>query len=432
MLRNRFIRGLSSCAVALGLVAFVQTESVASAETPSPAGPSATLPLSEVLRLYKASESKAESPDAKPPIRASVSKFELSGRLLENAVDVSAHIELSVLEAQGWVSVRLLRKDAALRLTKLPQIQNGVLSVVDGMLTFMTDKPGTYSFDVGFLASAQVKGARRSAEIVYASASLAVLKLRFDENLFALGSPDRIEEGDGYALYPTNNRFEVLWDRSGKAAAVAKQSATRPPIEPVVSRAHASVVSTLEGRRIIRLLYALQFEGARTIDFVIPDKQRLEKVFVNGASVPFKANGKTVSLPVQPARAGDESAKVELFLVEQQGGYALSGRLDYSFPAASWNINDLYVTLSLPQVFNYHWEGGSLATVEEGEGEDVEYTQKIPTPGKSIHLHQQLLSSAATVRVAYTVDLTGSYYRAGREAERAAEKVVDPRVLRSE
>ena len=44
----------------------------------------------------------------------------------------------------------------------------------------------------------------------YASAALAVLKLRFDENLFTLGNSDRIEEGDGYTLYPTNNRFEVL------------------------------------------------------------------------------------------------------------------------------------------------------------------------------------------------------------------------------
>ena len=106
-----------------------------------------------------------------------------------------------------------------------------------------------------------------------------------------------------------------------------KTGAVRPPIEPIINRAHASVVSTLEGRRIIRLMYALQFEASAQHRLCDPGKQRLEKCFVNGASVPFKANGKTVTLPVQPARAGDESAKVELFVVEQQGGYALSGRL---------------------------------------------------------------------------------------------------------
>lgn len=375
----------------------------------SAGSPTATLPLSEVLRLYKESQAKETTQAAKPPLTASVGKLELSGRLLENAVDVSAHVELSVLEAEGWVTVRLLRKDAAIRITKLPTVQNGVLAVVDGMLSFMTDKPGSYSFDFGFLSTAQGKGTRRTAEVVYPAAALAQLRLRFDENLFILGNSDRIEEGDGYTLYPQSNRFEVVWDRHPKAAAVTRQAAARPPIEPVVTTANASVVSTLEGRRIFRVLYALQFEGARTIDFALPPRQSLDKVFVNGASVPFHVKGGTLSLPVTPARTGDESARVELVLSEQQGGYALSGRLDYSFPAASWNVNDLFVTLSLPQVFNYQWEGGSLGTVDSGS--EVEFTQRIPTPGKSIHLHQQLLSSAATVRVAYTVDLTGQYYR---------------------
>ena len=415
MLRNNLSRRLFAwlCgALLLGSVAVGTAQ--ADGGLPASAGsPSATLPLSEVLRLYKENQAKAQTQETKPPLTASVGKLELSGRLLENAIDVSAHVELSVLDAQGWVTVRLLRKDAAIRITKLPTVPNGVLAVVDGMLSFMTDKPGAYSFDFGFLATAQVKGSRRSAEVVYPAAALAQLKLRFDENLFALGNTDRSEDGDGYTLYPQSNRFEIVWDRNPKAAAVTRQAAARPPIEPVVTTANASVVSTLEGRRIIRVRYALQFEGARTIDFTLPPRQSLDKVFVNGASVPFHVKGSTLSLPVTPARAGDESARVELVLSELQGGYALSGRLDYSFPAVSWNVNDLFVTLSLPQVFNYQWEGGSLATVDSGS--EVEFTQRIPTPGKSIHLHQQLLSSAATVRVAYTVDLTGNYYRGGVE-----------------
>jgi hypothetical protein len=84
--------------------------------------PSATLPLAEVLRLYKENQAKAEPKDVRPPVIASVSKLELSGRLLENTVDVSAHVELSVLDAQGWVTVRLLRKDGSIRITKLPTI----------------------------------------------------------------------------------------------------------------------------------------------------------------------------------------------------------------------------------------------------------------------------------------------------------------------
>lgn len=373
--------------------------------------PTATLPLAEVLRLYKENQAKSQDKEVRPPVAATVGKLELAGRLLEGAIDVTAHVELSVLAADGWVTVRLLQKDAATRITRLPTVEHGVFSIAGGYLCFVTDKPGAYAFDLGFLTSAQATGPKRKAEIAYPDAALAVLKVRFDEHLFALGGGERIEDGDGYTVYPQGNRFSVQWEHTAAARLVSKAAARRPPVEPVVTAAHASVVSTLEGRRIGRLLYALHFEGSRTIDFTIPPHQTVDKVFLNGASVPFRMVDRTVTLPVNPARAGDESARVELVLVEAQGGYALSGRLDYAFPAASWNVNDLFVTLSLPQVFNYQWEAGSLAPVPEST--EVEFTQRIPTPGKRIHLHQQLLSTGASARIAYTVDLSGSYYRGG-------------------
>ena len=152
-----------------------------------------------------------------------------------------------VLEAEGWVTVRLLKKDAATRISRLPTVENGVFAVVDGFPCFLTSKAGAYSFDLGFLTAAQVTGTRRRAEISYPAAALAVLKLRFDEHLFALQNADRMEEGEGYTLYPQSNRFELLWERSAQASAAKKQAARRPPIEPVITTAHASVVSTLEG-----------------------------------------------------------------------------------------------------------------------------------------------------------------------------------------
>lgn len=373
-----------------------------------PGTPQATLPLSEVLRLYKASENQPGKGEQRPPFDATVNKFELTGRLLENALELSAHIELSVLETKGWALVSLLRKDGTLRIHRLPQMQNGLLTVVNGMLTFVTDKPGTYSFDVGFLVQAQTVGNKHRAEIVHTSAALALLRLRYDENLFALENTDRIEEGDGFILFPQNNRFLLTWNQNGKAA-TNRQALKRPPIEPIVSTAYASVVSTLEGRRNFRLLYVLRMEGTRVFNVRLPEKQHLEKVFLNGASIPFQVNDRVLSLSVSPSRTGDEMAKVELFVIEEQGGYALSGKLHYALATPFWNVNDLFVTLYLPQVFNYQWEGGSLASTEEAT--ETEYTQKIPTPGKRISLHQQLLSTAASVRVAYTVDLTGNYYR---------------------
>lgn len=416
----------------------------AHAAEPAVGNQTATLPLAELLRLYKENQAKSEDKEVRPPVAATVGKLELAGRLLEGAIDVTAHVELSVLAADGWVTVRLLQKDAATRITRLPTVEHGVFSIAGGYLCFVTDKPGAYAFDLGFLTAAQATGNKRKAEIAYPDAALAMLKVRFDEHLFTLGGGgggDRIEDGDGYTVYPQGNRFAVQWEHT-LAARATKATARRPPVEPVVTAAHASVVSTLEGRRIGRMLYELHFEGARTIDFTIPPHQTVEKVFLNGASVPFRMVERTVTLPVNPARAGDESARVELVLVEAQGGYALSGRLDYAFPAASWNVNDLFVTLSLPQVFNYQWEAGSLAPVPQvQQTAEVEYTQRIPTPGKRIHLHQQLLSTGASARIAYTVDLSGSYYRGGATSPSPATSLIaapeavttpDPKTLRTE
>lgn len=401
---------LGGVVIALGMMTLAPPVAQA-----NPTAPSATLPLPEVLRLYRESEAKNEPKAARAPLEASVGKLELSGRLLDGAVDVQAHVELTVLSAEGWVTVRLLKKEAATRISRLPTVENGVFAVIDGYLCFLTHKAATYAFDFSFLTAAQATGARRRAEIGYPAAALSVLKLRFDEHLFSLSSGDRIEEGDGYTLYPQGNRFDLQWERSSAEAGPKKQVARRPPIEPVITAAHASVVSTLEGRRLLRVLYTMQLEGTRPVEFTVPTRQTIEKVFLNGASIPFKIEKGKLSLAVSPARAGDESARVELVVNEAQGGYALSGRLDYEFPAASWNINDLFVTLNLPQVFNYQWEGGSLAPSEPFN--DAEYTQRIPTPGKRIHLHQQLLSGAAAVRIAYTVDLSRRFYdgRAGSE-----------------
>lgn len=391
----------------------------------NPTPPSATLPLPEVLRLYRENEAKKEGKELRAPLEASVGKLELSGRLLDGAVDVQAHVELSVLAVDGWVTVRLLKKDAATRISRLPSVENAVFAVVDGYLCFLTNKASSYSFDFGFLTAAQTTGTRRRAEISYPAAAMAVLKLRVDEHLFALANGDRIEDGDGYSLYPQGNRFDLQWERSSAESGPKKQVVRRPPIEPVITTAHASVVSTLEGRRMLRVLYSMQLEGTRSVVFAVPARQRVDKVFLNGASIPFKIDQGKLDVAVSPARAGDASARVELLLNEGQGGYALSGRLEYEFPAASWNVNDLFVTLNLPPVFNYQWEGGSLAPSESFA--DAEYTQRIPTPGKRIHLHQQLLSGSAAVRIAYTVDLSGRFFNGRPGSEIRPDTRTEPR-----
>ena len=150
----------------------------------------ATLPLAEVLRLYKENQAKSEDKEVRPPVAATVGKLELAGRLLEGAIDVTAHVELSVLAADGWVTVRLLQKDAATRITRLPTVEHGVFSIAGGYLCFVTDKPGAYAFDLGFLTSAQATGPKRKAEIAYPDADSPGVLLKLGTKVATGTGPD--------------------------------------------------------------------------------------------------------------------------------------------------------------------------------------------------------------------------------------------------
>jgi hypothetical protein len=390
------------CNSRFSIVAFVLLSArVAAAD----GAPSATLPLEEVLRLYRASEAK-DSDDEPPPLRATVGKLEMSGRLLDGAIEIAAQVEVTVL-GDGWTTVPLFEKDARTSVARLPSVDGASFAVVGGQLAMVTAKAGTYRFEVALRKAAVARGPRQRVEIACGGAALALLRLRFDDNLFRLegGVPD----GDGVVLYPQDGRFAIEWERLGPARARAEERPRRPPVESVVSAAHASIVATLDGRTLTRLLYQLRLEGAQSIEIALAEGQTLERAFVNGAAVPLAPRGRALRVEVAPARAGDESARLELVLGEKPGGWFLSGQRDYALPSLSWGVNELWVTLSLPQVFNYKWAGGSLAPADKAP--EVEWSHAIPTPGKAVTLHQQLVAGGATARIAYTVDLSDSYYK---------------------
>lgn len=372
----------------------------------------ATLPLPEILRLYKEID-RAEQPEPKPaPVAATINKLQMSGRLLSEAVDITARFEIAVLSEDAWVSVPLLAKDPHTHISGIPAVEGCFFTTKDGHLNFVTRKVGTYTFDLSFLKKAEVSRLKRRVEIGFHDATLAVLRVQFDEGMFRLLDRGAVQEAEGFVLYPEENRFQIHWEQKTASEEVkAPVEDKRPPIESVITSAHASVVSILEGRRITRILYQLRFEGKKDISFVIPEGSSLQKVYLNNAAVPFSQKEGRLHLEVTPARAGDESARLELVLTKDQGEYFLSGNLDFTFPSASWNVNELQVELHLPQVFNYTWSGGSLAPT--GASPAVEYSYNLPTPGKVLHFHQQLISSSPNLSVDYTVDLAGNYFRGG-------------------
>jgi hypothetical protein len=371
----------------------------------------AMLPLDEVLRLHRETEKAKRKPKkVPPPMHATIHRLDMSGRLLDGAIDLTASFEVVVLENGDWVSVPLLEHDGTMHLSSLPQIKDGYFAVEDGYLRFMTQHKGVYSFDVSLLKQAERSDQRRLVRLGYEHAALAICRVTFDEGLFHLRNDERLERSEGVLLFPEDNAFTIEWERLARAVEIKKRTAPPPAIESIVTRAHASAVSTLEGRHVIRVRYDLRFAGTESIEIEVPRGLTVERAYVNGVSAPVEMEDETLPIEVLPVREGDQSAVLELVLISTHGSYFLSGSFEVTLPRVTWPINELFLSVHLPQVFNYNWSGGSLSPVAEVPA--VSYTYDVPVPGKSLAFHQHLISaSAPNVTLDYAVDLEGHYYR---------------------
>lgn len=391
------------------------------AQTPDPAAGTANLPLADVLRLHAELARAQEEKPRRPPVAAVVEKIELTGLLLDDAAELSAHVEAQVFD-EGWAVLPLVRKDAQVHVLAFPRLEAGTLSFVDlprpdgtgkaASLGLVTQKPGPYAFDVGLRVQAKAEGQRRTVKLTLGPSTLASLKIKYDPGLFRLQAKNAAPTPDGALVFPEDGAFAFSWEPTAPAAMAKRQEAKRPSVEAVVERAHASVVSTLAGRRIARVLFELKLEGARPIQLRIPEGYTLERVFVNGAARELAAEAGALKLDVEPERAGDARGRLELLLTEEPGRFKLSGGLRFQLPSASWRTDEYVVELHLPEVFNYQWKGGSLSPCGK-PARAAEFVSQLPTPGKEICLSQALAFEPPTAEVGYNVDLAGKYW-AGR------------------
>ena len=370
---------------------------------------SATLPLPELLELYQKSKGTEDTVKKSPPLKATINRIILEGHLLENAVDITAHVEIVVMEDEEWITVPFLKLDKSISIAELPDVQNAVITNMDGELSIITQKKGVYTFPLSLFKRAKRNSLNRTATIAFCKATKSELRLRYDDDLFRILDDNLIVEPEGVLIYPVENIFNIKWAQKKSNIKSKKTVVRRPPIESMVKAAYASTVSTLEGKSITRIIYELRFEGTKSISFAIPDKSKLEKVYLNGSAISFKCKDQEVSVEVLPARAGDQSGKVELVLTKLQGNYLLSGTLNFSTPKVSWPVHEMYFDLFLPKVFNYSCRDGSFeSTVSSSE---VEYTYSIPIPGKRLSFHQYLITSTApSITIDYAVDLQGKYF----------------------
>jgi hypothetical protein len=380
----------------------------AAAEGPPDRTPasSATLPLERLLELHD--QARAEKPKpARPPVAAAVTEAALSGRLLDRALDVTAQFKVAVL-AEEWVRVPLMRLDAAVHVQSVTPPENGTVVIDGGMLVLVTRTAGEHAVQVSLLKDARPENRRRRVELVVEQPAAARMRLRFDAGLFRLSRPGAIQAGEEHVLYPERDRFVVEWETRAEVAQKPKAVARPTVVEPVITSAQASVVCNLEGLQIARIVYELRLQGTQQIGLAVPRNGTLARVLVNGTPAPFAVQDGAVRIAVAPARPGDESARLELVVQGPRREFHLSGRLQFAFPAASWNTHVLAVVLHLPVVFDYAWAGGSLAPAEQTA--DAEPESDLPMPGKVLRFRQELISSSPDVAVDYTVDLKGQYF----------------------
>lgn len=410
---NRSVGAGRVCWLALGLALALAGPGASAAGTQNgeekPAA-SATLPLEEILALYRARDAAEQEEEAPPPLAAALQKVELEGRLLADGIDFSAQFEVLVLEEDTWVSIPLLAYDAESHVSQLPTVADGAFAVSDGQLVFLTRKAGRYRFELSLFRSARAEGRARSLSLAHGSAALASCRLEIDAGLFRLTTQRVVEGRDGVHVLPQGDTFEIAWEVREEAVAARAEPSEAPALESVVPRLHVSTVSTLEGRRLTRLLYELRFAGRKPIEIELPEGHTLQHVFLNGVATAAEPEAGRLRLEVSPARAGDERGTLELVLAQPGGVFHLAGALHFDLPRVSWPTHELFLTLHLPPVFDYRWAGGSL---EPRSGAPAaSYSYRIPEPGRELHFHQMLIgASAPDLDIDYEVNLQGNYFR---------------------
>jgi len=336
-------------------------------------------------------------------------KSDLTGRLTAEALLVEGHFEVEVLADGRWTQVRLLQLDADTYPTRLPTLEGATVGVVDGSLCLVTRKAGRYVLEVGLAVRSSPAGAERRAQLRFgAHAAPVPLTLEADTSVFTLLEPLPSSAGEGFTVYPAQGALRVGW-RAAAPVARSEKAQVRPPLEPRITEASATWVSTLEGRATLRVAYTLSLDREQPLELTLPEGHALERVTLNAIPIPAEAEGGVVKLKVSPARLGETEGALEVVLTRELGVFHLSGRLKLALPRVSWPVAELRARAHFPSVFNYRREGGSLEQVDDA---DAPAMAAASLPGKVLHFRQYLVAaSAPTLELGYSVDISQSYFR---------------------
>lgn len=394
------------CLLAL-LLALPTAATAEDTSTKTPPGASATMPLDRMLELVKASE-PTDDPGP-PPVGATLDRFALEGRIVDDVIEGVAQVQVTVL-SKGWVEVPVLDLGAGISITQLPTLEGSSLTVRDGTLTLLTRQAQVQSFELGLrVAGADGGGESGQARLATRGATITTARITHDAGLYRLDGPGLRRQSDATVVPGVAGALDLRWTRVAPAPEVAVvEEAAAPAIEPTVTRGDATLVLTLDGRRISRYRYTVQLGRATPITITLPAEQTVTRLFVNGQGRPFEVADGTLTVPVAPAREGETTATFEL--VTQQDGKPLSlaGRLRFATPTLDRSVDALAVTLFLPPVFTYQWVGGALSPRTDHSLPTFDWS--MPAPGKPQSFGRDLVSGPSDLELGYTVDLAGQYY----------------------
>ena len=375
---------------------------------------SVTMPLHEVLELYRQHDQAEKVEEQHPPVNAVVQRIKIAGRILDQAVTAIISISLEVLSDTQWIVIPLLEIGEHTVLDELPMIHGAVLAVTNGQLQLITKNKQHFEFEVGVSSVAQLQNGERSASIGFAGATLAQCQLSYDASIFQLLSTIKDHHGEVVTLHARNNRCDFKWQQREEYIAPETVTAKTVEAESVIPTAHASLVSTLEGEQILRIAYALRFAGRKSIEFEMPDGYALVRAYLNGQPIATSTQRGKLTLEVFAARAGQIGGKLELVLAAKDRDYLLSGTLPLVLPRASWRTNELHFSTHLPAAFDYRWTNGTLSPAKTSP--TTQYVYDIPAPGKALHFHQFLVHrSTPSLTLEYAVSLEGKYFRAPQQ-----------------
>ncbi|GHG76026.1 hypothetical protein [Comamonas sp. JC664] len=385
------------------IVGLLLTTAEAAAAAPSG---TATVPLEELIPLY----AQREPPPATPPPTEALVKSQLKGRLTADALFVEGHFDVEVLADGRWTQVRLLQLDADTFPGTLPTVDGATVGVIDGHLCLLTRKAGRYVFDVDLHVRSPGAGPERRAQLRFGAHVAPVpLSLEADTSVFTLAEPLPTRGGEAFTVYPHQGALRVGWRAALAQVSSQQKQQVRPPLEPRITEANASWVSTLEGRATLRVSYSLSLDREQSLDLVLPEGHRLERVTLNAIPIPVTSEEGSLTLKAAPARLGETTGTLEVVLSRELGVFHLSGRLHLALPRVSWPVAELRARAHFPAVFNYRREGGSL---EQYESAAVSEAGASGLPGKALHFRQYLVAaSAPTLELGYSVDISGSYFR---------------------